>query len=262
MTTRKGFGWEPEFPDHRDFKLSAAPRVAKATIPTTFSMREFCSPVRDQGRLGSCVGFSICAAIELLRRRDADEHSTIYSPLFAYYHARVADGLEWKGVDAGAYIRDGAKIAAKIGVPPESKWKYDISRFAETPHKTAMKEAARWKSGPYYRCTMLDEIIRAIATGYPVVGGFSCFENLFRPEVDRSGDIPMPSGSFQGGHAVCFVGYDLNTRRLILRNSWGESWGSGGYGTLPFDYVTEGLATDFWAISSESPETRQDRPLS
>ena len=49
-----------------------------------------------------------------------------------------------------------------------------------------------------------------------------------------------------------FVGYDDNRRyrstrgMLLIRTSWGPDWGDGGYGWLPYDYVTRELAADFW----------------
>ena len=35
---------------------------------------------------------------------------------------------------------------------------------------------------------------------------------------------------------------------LIIRNSWGVEWGDGGYGFMPYNYVTEGLAEDWWTL--------------
>ncbi len=64
-----------------------------------------------------------------------------------------------------------------------------------------------------------------------------------------------------GGHAVMAVGYDddieiVNTNRrglktkraLLIRNSWGEDWGDEGYGWLPYAYVVDGLARDWWCL--------------
>ena len=54
-----------------------------------------------------------------------------------------------------------------------------------------------------------------------------------------------------GGHAVVAVGYDDSKQDFIVRNSWGPSWGIGGYCMMPYKYLTDtNLADDFWAIQT------------
>lgn len=73
---------------------------------------------------------------------------------------------------------------------------------------------------------------------------------------DKKGEIPFPGAGdrLEGGHAVVTVGYDDNRRigkdtgALLIRNSWGSGWGEGGYGWLPYSYVEQGLAVDFWSL--------------
>jgi hypothetical protein len=65
--------------------------------------------------------------------------------------------------------------------------------------------------------------------------------------ADAHGDLRMPTaaevtlcreqGQGCGGHVVLLTGHDSTTGRYWFRNSWGTSWGSGGYGTLPDAYV-------------------------
>jgi C1A family cysteine protease len=49
------------------------------------------------------------------------------------------------------------------------------------------------------------------------------------------------------------VGYDDRWLRgsrgaLLVRSSWGPAWGEAGYGWLPYAYVEERLAIDFWTL--------------
>ena len=41
------------------------------------------------------------------------------------------------------------------------------------------------------------------------------------------------------------------TGALRVRNSWGTGWGDHGYGALPYKYVTDRLAVDFWSLVKE-----------
>ena len=66
--------------------------------------------------------------------------------------------------------------------------------------------------------------------------------------------FPGPSDAVQGGHAIVAVGYDDDRQigsekgALKIRNSWGTGWGESGYGWLPYAYVEQGLADDFWSL--------------
>lgn len=61
--------------------------------------------------------------------------------------------------------------------------------------------------------------------------------------------MPPATETVLGGHAVMAVGYDDGPGTLLVRNSWGNGWGMGGYFTLPYGYASDGnLAADFWTI--------------
>ena len=76
------------------------------------------------------------------------------------------------------------------------------------------------------------------------------------PLGDGKGEIPFPGSgdTLEGGHAILAVGYDDNKKigsangALLIRNSWGTQWGDKGYGWLPYAYVEQGLADDFWSM--------------
>jgi C1A family cysteine protease len=92
-----------------------------------------------------------------------------------------------------------------------------------------------------------------LASGFPFVFGFTCYESFEGEKVAKTGILPMPGSSEKvvGGHAVLCVGYDDKARMFTIRNSWGTSWGLKGYFKMPYSYLTNPrLASDLWTIRS------------
>jgi C1A family cysteine protease len=247
--TNAGYGWRPSLPDIRDQREPQASLLQAVRLPRAVSLRQDMPAVYDQGQLGSCTGNAIAAADE---HQLARQHESFGSPsrLFIYYGEREIEGTV--NEDAGAEIRDGFKVLAKLGAPPETDWPYDIAKFARKPPTKAYGDAEqhvaiRYKALPQH----LTSFRVCLANGFPFVFGFTVYESFESDEVARTGVVPMPSPSeaVLGGHAVLAVGYDMKRRAFEVRNSWGESWGERGYCWMPFDYLLDpNLASDFWTF--------------
>jgi len=250
---RKGYGWVPDLPDHRD-KLYGAVHRMPARLPRSVDLRPHCSPIEDQGALGSCTGNALAGAVEFLEKRHAVRRFVDVSRLFIYYNERVIEHSVRE--DAGAMLRDGIKTLVKQGVCSEARWPYVIAKFAAKPPRACYAEAREHQVTAYARLETVDEMRACLADGFPFVFGFTVYESFESAAVARSGVVPMPKARERvlGGHAVLGVGYDDRAKRFVVRNSWGTGWGTKGYFTMPYDYLADrNLSDDFWTVRQQEP---------
>lgn len=242
------YHWRPDRPDSRDYIYCKTNPIT----PDVVDLRSYCSPVENQGNLGSCTGQAIAGAIELLNRRNKITHDV--SRLFIYYQERVMLGTV--NYDSGAYIRDGIKACYKYGAPIEQLWPYMINKFRDRPTPKAYNDGIRRRVSLYERIVDHDGCIDALTNGYPVTIGFKVYDSFERSSLYKTGIMPYPDTTKErllGGHAVLLVGYDKRNNLYIARNSWGAGWGDGGYFYMPFDVIkNKDMSSDFWVINQVS----------
>jgi C1A family cysteine protease len=248
-TGKRTYGYIPDLADQRDFKFEQLLATKKITLPALVDLRPTCSPVEDQGNLGSCTANALAGALEFLEDKDKIKEVSM-SRLFIYYNERAIEHTVTS--DSGAAIRDGIKSLAKQGCCPETEWPYIISRFEIKPSPTCYTDALKHVIQSYYRISTLTDMKSCLAAGYPFVFGFTVYESFESDQVAKTGIVPMPgpTEAVLGGHAVLAVGYNDAQQRFIVRNSWGTAWGMQGYFTIPYAYLTNSsLASDMWYVS-------------
>lgn len=244
------YGWVPDLPDHRDYQFVSS--LSVESFPRDVDMRSSNPPAYDQTSVGSCTGNCIAGAIEFDQLKQKVKFPFTPSRLFIYYNERVMEKTVKS--DAGAMIRDGIKSVATLGAPPEKYWPYDVNKWASKPSKAAYTKAKYYTITKYQRVNQtLDDMKACLAGGFPFVFGFTVYESFESDTVAQTGivSMPQPNESVLGGHAVLCVGYNDDTQRFIVRNSWGTSWGQNGYFEIPYAYLTNpNLADDFWVINA------------
>lgn len=249
MARRSIYGWIPDIPDHRDKRYEMlVPLFAPEELPIQVDLRSMCTPIQNQGELGSCTANALAGNVDFLKKQKSNS-VVDFSRLFIYYNERVIEHTV--NTDSGAMLRDGMKTLAKAGVCPEGEWPYNINEFTEKPSEKAYKDALHYQITAYYRLITLDQMKHTIASGYPFVFGFSVYESFESEAVAKTGIVPLPQKDERllGGHAVMAAGYDDEKQQFIVRNSWGIEWGMNGYCVMPYEYVTNAsLASDFWTI--------------
>jgi len=294
-----GMGWLPDYPDYRDItpKVDQIPaklrelgqkdsvkamlgkvgvaEPAKVTLPGSVDLRPWCSPIENQGALGSCTAHAGVGIVEYFERRAFGKHIDA-SRLFLYKTTR---NMMHQAGDTGAFLRSTMGSLVLFGVPPEEYWPYNVADFDKEPSAFCYAFAQKFQAITYYRLdpmgttqnALLDRIKANLAGGLPSMFGFTVFSSYTQANTTGKIPFPTPGERIVGGHAIVAIGYDEGmkikntapgaaetTGALLIRNSWGAGWGAAGYGWLPYDYVLKGLADDWWSLlKNEWIDTRQ-----
>jgi C1A family cysteine protease len=274
-----GTGWLPPLPDLRDYteetpvitemvgKLGIIPAKAPE-IPPKVDLREWCSPIENQGNLGSCTAHAAMGIVEYFEKRASGKHLD-GSRLFVYKATRNLMGITG---DKGAWLRSTMGALVLCGIPPEKYWKYTDKKpdFDKEPPSFVYAIADNYQAVKYF-ChdprgvkvhpnNVLTSVKKYLAAGIPSMFGFYGFSSFNQTDVKGGIPYPCPGEKAKWGHGVVAVGYDdakkiknstcgkQTTGALLIRNSWGTKWGEYGYGWLPYEYVLNELAVDFWSL--------------
>lgn len=162
--------------------------------------------VLDQDGVGSCASEAATGAVMAMRELSG-QSKVLLNPWFVYH---TVSG----GSDRGSSIDENLRFVRENGIASMDVWPRSKG-WRTRPSAEAVEDAKKYRIEEAYDVTNVDEFVSCILKGFVVEFGY------------------RPGG---GGHAVCAVDVvDMDRFRFI--NSWHESWGDNGFGTLRFSDI-------------------------
>ncbi|MBN2441474.1 MAG: hypothetical protein JXJ04_09005, partial [Spirochaetales bacterium] len=228
-------GFVPEYGNYLNPDRSFT--ATRSDLPSSFSWQSSCTPIRSQGSCGSCWAFATVgsyeAALKIFLSRDEN-----LSEQFL-----VSCNSQGWGCNGGwaafTEMRDGISredcfpyTAQDSQCNDQCSLYYPIASFRSVSNSVDAIKNAIHTYGPVFTAVAVDNAFRYYASG--VFNGNATKVN----------------------HAVVLAGWDDERGAWLLRNSWGTSWGEGGYMWIKYGANSVGSHTSF-AIPSDTipPET-------
>jgi hypothetical protein len=193
-------------------------------------LRHLLGPVRDQGARPTCLAFAASDCHAALR------DGTPLSCEYAYFHAQRRGG---RAPDQGATLSSMLDALRLDGQPAESEWPYldDLPGASWAP--PARTGQCFGRNGGVFALEIAS-ILASLDAKRPVLLLSTLSASFFQPTgeglVDPAHD-EMPDTSLR--HAILAVGHGLidGQSAILVRNSWGESWGVEGHAWLTENFL-------------------------
>ncbi|CAK9005228.1 unnamed protein product [Durusdinium trenchii] len=226
------------------------PKASAGRPPAKVDLQQYMTHVEDQSQTNSCCANAVAGAYEYINKRYAmakGDRTEDISRLFIYYVGRKRDQQLFREDTSVAPKDEGMSLGGAIsalelkGACMEKNWPFNIDRVNHKPNDPCFTEAVRYKIAESKKVPVdLSSMRRCLAEGNPIVFGLKLTAQFFKPAPGGGISTPDPDdpqSSEHGLHAMLIVGYNDRQEVFIVRNSWGTSWGDGGYGYVPYSYI-------------------------
>lgn len=145
----------------------------------------------------------------------------------------------------GLLLEDAGQALADVGQTAAADWPYNPTLGWGTENPPAGCGPPPWRRATWTQLGLAhdgveDAIEDMLMASRPVVLVVEITDEFEYPQQDGHIAVPPITAASGDYHAVLVVGAaaDLvHGRRLLVRNSWGPTWGAGGYGWMPLPYL-------------------------
>lgn len=219
--------------------------LAETYIPSnnkkrSVDLRSSFSPIRNQGKIGSCTAFSTISVFEYVLNQAQKGKKHILSPRYLYYNV-CKKNIDGTPVDNGSSLYDNFESLGRDGVCVETLCPYDDD-FKIPPTDEAKQDALSHLVTEAKNVNICHkDLTSALADGHPIAVSLKLFNSFGAGEngfIFRPTPKELESSDF-GWHAMVICGYSEEKKIYIVRNSWGVGFGDHGYCYIPFSYIED-----------------------
>ena len=241
-------------------------------------LRPMMSSVKNQGYRNTCNTFAATALMEFLIKQKTKKTIDL-SESYAYWlgknYALDTDLLRSMYTDIDALAGFLAVKAFEFGCMEEKEWPYEKKNWEELKDSRAVDANGkpspnRFTGIPPNPVRLLPYTFKTVFIEKETIADYILTKKrpvlmnimwCFDAVNDKTGEIRMPTEEETkkaAGHVVLLVGFDPKTRLFVFRNSWGDTWGNKGYGTIPEDYILNYYEVKIFEPFSQHDKETQD----
>ncbi|GAB4395643.1 MAG: hypothetical protein OHK0053_05240 [Microscillaceae bacterium] len=213
-------------------------------LPRQVSLKAYCPTPGNQGVYSTCVGWATAYAARTImeaQRKQWNDPAMItqnaFSGAFIYKLIQIASDIS---CEYGTHFQDALSIMKARGVPRHQDFRPLCPGSVSIPE--ALHDSAQaYRIEDFHRLFNVSDganfktqaVRKALAQGHPVVFGIKLVPTLYKagPLWEPLSEERLSGG--EGGHALCIIGYDDDKFEgqgaFEIMNSWGTSWGQGGF---------------------------------
>jgi len=202
-------------------------------LPDAYSWRnvdgtDYTTGVKNQEPCPSCEAYALCAAMETMMQYQRGE---LFTPDLSEMHLFFCAGgtCEW-----GVNVSDAADYLVEHGVPDEGCYP-DPHRRGDQPCNDTLPgwqnrtvKITDWGWVPRDEAAIKQALIEH--------GPLTICIWVYKDFMYYTGGVYEHRwGRLDGGHLVTLTGYDDSREAWLVKNSWGKSWGDGGWFWMGYD---------------------------